>query len=388
MRQVVFALAAVMALGRPSGAMTFSDGDFDPANWNFVHIEQNEGGEVTSQVTTDGNPGNALEIELTLEPAVAFSLNMGVWLWHEPYDPSVEGPFSSIRYMEDAIYLAPGTGNGHATGVALRQNDSIFTYRVDFTPNETWTPITGCGIAASDFARFQGTATLDFSASGSPIEVGFYRAISHPSGGGGGGFRTGAIDNWSLTLVPGCAVDGDCEDGDGCTTDTCVDGVCQCALVDCDDQDACTTDLCIDGTCTNEPLACDDGNGCTLDMCTNGFCVFPLSVDLPTVEAEITNALATLDASPCGEEALVKKVRRKVRKKLQKALKKLSRTDDVTKERRLQKLFAKADRLFDKAQLIIARLLERGKISPTCAATLQTLVGQLKYCASGLPRPL
>lgn len=140
-------------------------------------------------------PARHLNVELTLEPASGFSIIQGVWFWHEAYDPATSGEFASIRYSEDAIYIAPGTGNGHGTGVALRQNDSIFTYRVDFTPNDTWTPITGCGIRASDFARWTGSGALDFSASGAPIEVGFYRAISHPSSGGGGGFRTAAIDN-------------------------------------------------------------------------------------------------------------------------------------------------------------------------------------------------
>ena len=49
----MLALAAVLAAAGPSPAMTFADGDFDPANWSFVQIEQNEGGSITSAVDAE-----------------------------------------------------------------------------------------------------------------------------------------------------------------------------------------------------------------------------------------------------------------------------------------------------------------------------------------------
>lgn len=191
-----------------------------------------------------------------------------------------------------------------------------------------------------------------------------------------------------MTLLPACTVDADCNGGDGCVVDSCVDSVCQCAAIDCDDLDPCTVDACADGACTNEPLDCDDGNDCTVDICSNGFCIGQLDVDLPTVEQVINDALAALEASPCADEELVKKIRRKIAKKLKKALKTLSKTDDVTKERKLSKLFLKADKVLAKAQLIVAALRDRGAISPACATTLQAMIGQLQFCSSGLPRPL
>lgn len=66
-----------------------------------------------------------------------------------------------------------------------------------------------------------------------------------------------------------CEFDEDCDDGDGCTTDTCNvdDEVCVFMPVDCNDDNACTADSCVNGACVNEPISCDDGDACTIDSC-------------------------------------------------------------------------------------------------------------------------
>jgi hypothetical protein len=77
-----------------------------------------------------------------------------------------------------------------------------------------------------------------------------------------------------------------CDDGDGCTTDTCdpITGCTHLPIV-CDDGDACTTDVCDPqaGTCSNYPAvngtACDDGNACTQgETCQGGACGAPALV--------------------------------------------------------------------------------------------------------------
>jgi hypothetical protein len=80
----------------------------------------------------------------------------------------------------------------------------------------------------------------------------------------------------------GCQGNGSlCDDGDACTSDTCLaNGQCGHAPVNCDDGNACTTDLCQQATgCLNVPAqgpcpaSCDDGNACTsADTCTDGQC--------------------------------------------------------------------------------------------------------------------
>lgn len=97
-----------------------------------------------------------------------------------------------------------------------------------------------------------------------------------------------------------CSFDTDCDDGNECTVDTCLDSFCmhldmtpggQCCdpatgkVVPRDDGNACTVDLCLSdgsvyhdvstpsGFCCNpnngELVEIDDGDGCTIDVCQN-----------------------------------------------------------------------------------------------------------------------
>lgn len=71
-----------------------------------------------------------------------------------------------------------------------------------------------------------------------------------------------------------CAADAECDDGNPCTGDACVDGRCELAAepidTDCSDDDLCNgkeacdgLGRCLEGT----PLAVDDGVECTVDAC-------------------------------------------------------------------------------------------------------------------------
>ena len=59
-----------------------------------------------------------------------------------------------------------------------------------------------------------------------------------------------------------CQDASDCDDGDPCTVDSCVDGLCVHTPMDCDDNNECTRDFCVDGMCMHEPIVgpgCDSG---------------------------------------------------------------------------------------------------------------------------------
>lgn len=115
----------------------------------------------------------------------------------------------------------------------------------------------------------------------------------------------------ALTYVnPGCSLDAECDDGDPCTTDACVDSACvstagndgatcddgnDCTEADvclagsfagsavaeetsCGSGDACSNQVCILGTCetvaANEGQPCaDDGNFCTQSVCRSAQCM-------------------------------------------------------------------------------------------------------------------
>ncbi len=82
-----------------------------------------------------------------------------------------------------------------------------------------------------------------------------------------------------------------CDDGNLCTTDACVDGVCSNIAMNCDDQNPCTTDACVDGVCFNIPMNCDDQNLCTIDACVDGVCFnIPMNCD---------------DQNPCTTDACI-----------------------------------------------------------------------------------
>lgn len=78
--------------------------------------------------------------------------------------------------------------------------------------------------------------------------------------------------------APACSTNAHCNDGNVCTTDTCVGGQCLFTAnnVTCDDGSACTEeDVCVAGVCQGLPLDCADGNPCTNDTCDPASgCVF------------------------------------------------------------------------------------------------------------------
>ncbi len=117
-----------------------------------------------------------------------------------------------------------------------------------------------------------------------------------------------------------CTADTQCDDGDACTTDTCVAGACTSTVdpsctpcvadADCaDDGNPCTTETCSAGACVRTvdpsctPCAvdseCDDGNACTTDTCVAGVCTS--TVD-PSCTACVTDADCADDGDPCTTE--------------------------------------------------------------------------------------
>lgn len=91
------------------------------------------------------------------------------------------------------------------------------------------------------------------------------------------------------TPIPGCCTaDVECDDGDVCTGDSCSSNSCSntpisnccTASAECDDGDICTADSCDSNSCTNTPIPncceadaeCDDGDACTTDSCSSNLC--------------------------------------------------------------------------------------------------------------------
>ncbi|MBP47926.1 MAG: hypothetical protein CMH53_08290, partial [Myxococcales bacterium] len=91
------------------------------------------------------------------------------------------------------------------------------------------------------------------------------------------------------------ASSGECDDGNPCTLNGCVDGKCQTAQQDggCDDGNACTEgDTCSEGICGGKAKDCSDDNACTKDQCNpaTGDCGYA-----------IDDGAACDDGNPCTE---------------------------------------------------------------------------------------
>jgi hypothetical protein len=106
------------------------------------------------------------------------------------------------------------------------------------------------------------------AASGGVAIVGSYNDNS-------GGMDAGAayVFENSSGPQPGCSSPTECNDGNGCTVDTCQNGQCVHTPAVCNDSNSCTTDSCSNGACVYTPLNCADTNACTVDTCSNGACV-------------------------------------------------------------------------------------------------------------------
>jgi hypothetical protein len=98
----------------------------------------------------------------------------------------------------------------------------------------------------------------------------------------------------------GCLID--CDDGDPCTTDTCMDGQCIHEPIDCDVHQFCTIGTCVGGQCVAAPVPCDDANGtpCNLHhlpcdripICVDGLCLDPCFVEHPPAHVEFCNPVS------------------------------------------------------------------------------------------------
>jgi hypothetical protein len=105
-----------------------------------------------------------------------------------------------------------------------------------------------------------------------------------------------------------------CDDNDLCTTDACVNGNCSFTADFCDDGNTCTDDSCSNGNCSNLPIICSDNNSCTVDGCINGNCIFsPIDCDDSDVCTAdgcnngqcIHTPLACTDNNPCTTDSCI-----------------------------------------------------------------------------------
>ncbi len=233
----VIVSSPVTSLGVPN-TITFSDGEFNPADWEtFVFTHGNGGSTSSTRVESGGNPGAYERIDHVINEAPPTDLSTiytGRMRKGVVYDPRISGPVESISYSED-FRLLSGTGGGtegQGSSLILRQNGALYFAAYSVTGlSMMWNHKLVAGLRAEDFVLLPNDLIPqqppvaphpDFSGQGMPIEFGFSRSNSNFIGGGS--YTTsGAIDNWSVTVTPARPYSYDVEavdaDGDTLTYD-------------------------------------------------------------------------------------------------------------------------------------------------------------------------
>jgi hypothetical protein len=205
-------VVGVLLASNASAAVTVSDSTFLDANWNLTQFLGGTGGSVAAgQVVSGGNPGAFRNVTDTLTGGgVGIVLGTSIYTPFT-YSPTVSGAIGSLNYTEDAACTSGCFGQGQSTGPALLQSGNLYilgSSTVITGPGAAWATHALSGLTALDFGRVNVSATTivdntqhpDFSASGAPIQVGFFRA--NGTGAGGGGYTLAAgIDNWQITIA-------------------------------------------------------------------------------------------------------------------------------------------------------------------------------------------
>jgi hypothetical protein len=223
----LFGIAGVVAVlslaGAAPASTVFTDGIFNNADWSLTTITNPAGAGSTvgaNQIATGGNPNQYRIVFHTLQITAPNSLVVGVHMNALSfYNPSTQGAISTINYSEDSINLINQGGGGQATGLAIIQGGNIYVQRnpiltMPFSGFSTWTANPAPGLVASDLylidnaGNFFAGSNPDFSASGGPMQFGFYRGNSSGNVSSGSFITEAGIDNWRVEIVPAPGVAG------------------------------------------------------------------------------------------------------------------------------------------------------------------------------------
>lgn len=186
----------------------FFDSTFNDTDWQSEAIASGNGGTiVVQQRNATGDVGSFRTITNTVHSA-SKGVNSNVmglhWQVGATYDPQTQGAITAINYSEDAI-LIQGFGEGQAAGLALRQDQQVYlpVSRL-ITPEPSWTHKELADLQAQDFIAMGTTDQHpDFSATGAPIQFGFFRANTTTNAEYS---ITSGIDNWSVSINPAATV--------------------------------------------------------------------------------------------------------------------------------------------------------------------------------------
>lgn len=207
-------LVLASVVGLPVAALaqtTATDATFSNADWTLTVFPGGNGGSVIATQATVGS-NFIRSVSDTVNNFQSIILGTHVY-GPFTYSPGTSGAIASLSYSENAICLAGCFGNGQSSGPVIVQGGVHFVYTgfLITGPSLAFHPLSLSGLTAADFARvlvtgttyFDNTQHPDFSSSGAPMKVGFFRANGAQVSGGY--TLVAGIDDWQVTINPAAA---------------------------------------------------------------------------------------------------------------------------------------------------------------------------------------
>lgn len=218
-----FAAGAIALAHAPrASAIDIADGELLPTSWTVFVAGSGLGGSASSiRQSSGGNPDSMRRITLGASASpngatqsITFALHLRTGFVHAP---ATAGAIASISMTQDTKLL-DAVSFPQSTGPLIRQDGVFYITRGANTGVLLIWGTRACGpYTAQDFVALDTSDPIDgvdesvqpnFTASGSPIEVGFYRALASGIGGGPKASDCG-LDNLVITITTPAACVGD-----------------------------------------------------------------------------------------------------------------------------------------------------------------------------------
>jgi hypothetical protein len=197
------ALFVLLAAAPAFAQVTFQDDTFNNADWDItpVFTSGNGGSGSATQMGGGGNPGSYRSVTHSMGSNPA-----KLYLFHRragaTYDPQTQGPIQGITFSFDARTFSDVFGyGGQSASLGLRQNG--ITYAGPFFANglpDPWQGTSQIDLTATSFVQVEGTATPNFSVTGTTIELGLITSNHNPPGGAPASSTTVGYDNWMVEI--------------------------------------------------------------------------------------------------------------------------------------------------------------------------------------------
>lgn len=204
---------AVVGMALPVQAVTLiSDGSFNNTDWSAIKVADStvsgDASVVAAQTGTGGNPGAHRDI-IHIWDVVPSGVSVAFAHLFTPltFDPST-GTITSLSVSFDAMCDVAPIVNAIGFGPVLKQDGVYYAHSSGAAAivGNGWTSLNFANLTELSFFDYYntGVAHPDFSAAGSPIQLGFW------SSNGGSGFTSnnhsasGGVDNFQInaTIAP------------------------------------------------------------------------------------------------------------------------------------------------------------------------------------------